>query len=193
MYIILKPKETAKTLDLPKIRIDNLDSLYDIIEYYNLKQDIIETSFNDAFKNKFAENYHVYFYHNEYPTRLTLVYNGFDDLDSYIIVCENFDNLEELYNSIDDKSDFTLSEYYEFSEETIKMLFDDPMEAIRATYFGNIQSWNDPYIRLNAYNNLESAHRLPYDNEASELVTKYIDETLLAIYYDEETHEFEIT
>ena len=30
------------------------------------------------------------------------------------------------------------------------------MEAARATYFGKIESWNDEYIKFNAYGNLES-------------------------------------
>ena len=45
---------------------------------------------------------------------------------------------------------------YEFDDEFFSTYFTDPMEAARATYFGKIQSWADPYIRFNAYGNLES-------------------------------------
>lgn len=45
---------------------------------------------------------------------------------------------------------------YNFDEEFFDMAFSSPMDAARATFFGNIQSWNDEYIRFNAYGNLES-------------------------------------
>ena len=45
---------------------------------------------------------------------------------------------------------------YDFDEEFFDMAFSSPIEAARATFFGNIQSWNDEYIRFNAYGNLES-------------------------------------
>lgn len=46
---------------------------------------------------------------------------------------------------------------YDFDEEFFEMAFgNDPIEAARATFFGNIQNWSDEYIRFNAYGNLES-------------------------------------
>lgn len=47
---------------------------------------------------------------------------------------------------------------YDFDEEFFEMAFEgkEPMEICRATFFGNITSWNDEYIRFNAYGNLES-------------------------------------
>lgn len=45
---------------------------------------------------------------------------------------------------------------YDFDEDFFNEFFNDPMEAARATYFGNIDSWSDPYIKFNAYGNLES-------------------------------------
>lgn len=47
---------------------------------------------------------------------------------------------------------------YDFDEEFFEMAFGgkEPMEICRATFFGNITSWNDEYIRFNAYGNLES-------------------------------------
>lgn len=43
-----------------------------------------------------------------------------------------------------------------FDEDFFNCYFSDKMEVARAVYFGNIQSWNDEYIRFNAYGNLES-------------------------------------
>lgn len=47
---------------------------------------------------------------------------------------------------------------YDFDEEFFEMAFEgkEPMEICRATFFGNITSWSDEYIRFNAYGNLES-------------------------------------
>lgn len=47
---------------------------------------------------------------------------------------------------------------YDFDEEFFEMAFEgkEPMEICRATFFGNIESWSDGYIRFNAYGNLES-------------------------------------
>lgn len=46
---------------------------------------------------------------------------------------------------------------YDFDEEFFNTYFNgNPMEAARATFFGHVFSWADPYIRFNAYGNLES-------------------------------------
>lgn len=46
---------------------------------------------------------------------------------------------------------------YDFDEEFFEMAFgNDPIEAARATFFGDIQNWSDEYIRFNGYGNLES-------------------------------------
>lgn len=47
---------------------------------------------------------------------------------------------------------------YDFDEEFFEMAFEgkEPMEICRATFFGNITSWSDEYIRFNGYGNLES-------------------------------------
>ena len=47
---------------------------------------------------------------------------------------------------------------YDFDEEFFEMAFENKgyMEVARATFFGNIESWSDGYIRFNAYGNLES-------------------------------------
>lgn len=47
---------------------------------------------------------------------------------------------------------------YDFDEEFFEMAFEgkEAIEICRATFFGNINSWSDEYIRFNAYGNLES-------------------------------------
>ena len=46
---------------------------------------------------------------------------------------------------------------YSFDEEFFDTFFEGrAMEAARATFFGEIQSWFDSYIKFNGYGNLES-------------------------------------
>ena len=54
---------------------------------------------------------------------------------------------------------------YEFDDEFFDMYFSSPMDAARATFFGKIESWNDEYIRFNAYGNLESLSEYEAENE----------------------------
>lgn len=66
-----------------------------------------------------------------------------------------------------------------FDEEFFEMAFSNPMDAARATFFGNIQSWSDEYIRFNAYGNLESLSE--YD------ALKEIEDYLEEIFEHEDT------
>ena len=58
------------------------------------------------------------------------------------------------------------------------MFFSDPIEAARAVYFGNIESWIDEYIRFNGYGNLESLS----ESQAASFADDFTDE----IYEHEE-------
>lgn len=70
---------------------------------------------------------------------------------------------------------------YSFDEDFFFMAFNDPMEAARATFFGNIKNWSDEYIRFNAYGNLESVGE--YD--VNEEIEGYLEE----IFEHEKTWE----
>lgn len=102
-----------------------------------------------------------------------------DDVDLVISIIErlyDFDNVEELYNDLDDKDDLACSEWLSFDEEFFSIYFKDPYEAARSTYFGNIRSWNDNYVRFNGYGNLESTHSIDYDEEAVEIFEQWLSE-----------------
>ena len=57
-----------------------------------------------------------------------------------------------------------------FDDEFFKIFFTNPYEAARATFFGEIQSWLDEYIRFNGYGNLESFTDYGAEKEAEEYV-----------------------
>ncbi|MBD5381907.1 hypothetical protein [Clavibacter sp.] len=48
-------------------------------------------------------------------------------------------------------------EWHDFDEDFFEVYFSNPMEAVRAWHFGGDNSWNDDYIKFNAYGNLETA------------------------------------
>jgi rubrerythrin len=52
-----------------------------------------------------------------------------------------------------------------FDEEFFELAFSNPMEAARATFFGDIQNWSDEYIRFDGYGNLESVNAYDVDEE----------------------------
>lgn len=52
-----------------------------------------------------------------------------------------------------------------FDEDFFEMAFSDPMEAARATFFGDIKNWSDEYIRFNGYGNLESVSEYDVEDE----------------------------
>lgn len=59
-----------------------------------------------------------------------------------------------------------------FDDEFFSVYFTDPIDAARATFFGNIKNWMDDYIRFNAYGNLESMT----EDDALEEIDNYLEE-----------------
>lgn len=46
-------------------------------------------------------------------------------------------------------------DFWENDEEFFNTFFDNPMDAIRATYYGNY-NYNDDYVKFNGYGNIDS-------------------------------------
>lgn len=71
------------------------------------------------------------------------------DLDKYELV--------ELYNEYLEDVHYYDDHIYIFDEDFFTTYFNNnPYEAVRSAHFGNIESWNDDFIRFNGYGNLES-------------------------------------
>lgn len=66
----------------------------------------------------------------------------------------------------------TDEEIFSFDEDFFYVFFSSPIDAVRAAYFGNIESWNDEYIKFNGYGNLVSLS----EYQAEELADDYADE-----------------
>lgn len=72
-------------------------------------------------------------------------------------------------------------EIHIFDEEFFNTFFTNPMDAVRAAFFGKIDSWSDEYIKFNGYGNLESMDE--YD------VLEEIDNYLEEIFDNSDTWE----
>lgn len=71
--------------------------------------------------------------------------------------------------------------WYRFDDEFFEMAFpNNPLEAARACFFGEINSWCDDYIRFNGYGNLESCNDWQYkkqlEDNAEEIINTAIEE-----------------
>lgn len=66
---------------------------------------------------------------------------------------------------------------YDFDEEFFEMAFEgkEAIEICKATFFGNIESWGDDYIRFNAYGNLETVSDYDARIEAEEHIEDIYD------------------
>ena len=84
-------------------------------------------------------------------------------------------SLEDIYNQLDSEYTEDIIDWIPFDDDFWKTYFkDNPYEAARATYFGNIQNWNDDYIRFNGYGNLETTHRIDYDLYDNEILEAWL-------------------
>ena len=89
--------------------------------------------------------------------------HGIIDYENFIqdMILEELDNMDDdeiisIFNSFtyDEAPDDTI---YENDEYFFKEFYsNDPMEAVRATYYANNYNFMDPYVRFNGYGNLES-------------------------------------
>jgi len=83
-------------------------------------------------------------------------------------------------------------EIWDFDEDFFERMFSNPMESARATFFGNIQSWNDPYIKFNGYGNLESLSEYDAEQEIDDYLQEiFAHEDVWEDYIDNEDDEEE--
>lgn len=97
---------------------------------------------------------------------------------------EKFEDIEEVYWTLDGRENLSIPEVYEFDEEFFEIMFSSPAEAVRATFFGNIQNWMDDYIYFDGYGNLQSMTKFQLESEieesADEIIEQFCEENELA-------------
>lgn len=112
-------------------------------------------------------------------------YTDLYQLNELAEALEDYDAIEEVFNSLDSQSkqNLYLPDYMtESLDELITELGIDAVEAARATYFGKIQSWDDDYFFINEVGNFESMSEHQYqemlNNHASEIIDQFKEENL---------------
>jgi hypothetical protein len=89
-----------------------------------------------------------------------------------------YDTIEEVAVSLNDTHDLNCFDYYPFDEDFFKLFYKNkPYEAARDTHFGKVY-WEDKYVTFDAYHWLKTANKIPYDNEAQEILQYWIEEKL---------------
>ncbi len=82
------------------------------------------------------------------------------------------DDRVAIYNEYCSDYGSSEDELHNFNEEFFETYFQSRMEICRATYFGEIRSWYDEYIRLNVYGNLESFST----TEAMDMIEDFLED-----------------
>lgn len=111
-------------------------------------------------------------------------YDSFNDILEIIYeISQTLEDcsLSEIYNQIYDPSAIEMDEWFNFDEEFFETFLHDrsPYDVALMTYFGKIQSWSDPYIRFNAYGNLETTDEIDYEPYANEILQEWVREKYL--------------
>ena len=73
-------------------------------------------------------------------------------------------------------------DFWENDEEFFNTFFDNPMEAIRATYYGNY-NYNDDYVKFNGYGNIDSYSEEEKNEEIKNNIDDIVD-NLIEYYYN---------
>ena len=73
-------------------------------------------------------------------------------------------------------------DFWENDEEFFNTFFDNPMEAIRATYYGNY-NYNDDYVKFNGYGNIDSYSEYERIEEIKDNIDDIVD-NLIEYYYN---------
>ena len=73
-------------------------------------------------------------------------------------------------------------DFWENDEEFFNTFFENPMDAIRATYYGNY-NYNDDYVKFNGYGNIDSYSEYERIEEIKDNIDDIVD-NLIEYYYN---------
>lgn len=106
----------------------------------------------------------------------------YDDLDELVTkLYELYEkDVAELFHELPkgDRENFSASEWLPHNEIFYNNCFENnPAEAVRAVLFGDVR-WNDFYVRFDGYGNFKTVEKIPYDDEANEIITSWVYELI---------------
>lgn len=89
-----------------------------------------------------------------------------------------YDTIEEVAVSLNDTHDLNCFDYFPFDEDFFNLFYENkPLEAARDTHFGKV-CWDDKYVTFDGYHWLKTANKIPYEDEAQEILSYWIEEEL---------------
>ena len=157
---------TINLKDRQPIEINKMTELRTVLLDYNEDDEFIITTIEIDYKNE------------DITVSATPTERDVDELEELIeTLYELFDyDLAELYEQLPSvaQENLSVSEWMPHDEEFYNLYFsEDPARAVRAAIFGKVY-WMDDYVRFNGYGNLETASRIPYDDEADTIIREWI-------------------
>lgn len=111
------------------------------------------------------------------PIKTLVGYDSEDKLLGLAYLCQNFNTLEELYESLTDVEGLHCDSYIANEEDALNEMFSEGTaysDIIKMTVMGDYR-WSDSFVRFDGYGNLESTNTLPYEVDFDELYTRYFD------------------
>ena len=115
---------------------------------------------------------------------------------------KRFEFWSEKWNELQDREKLQLYQDYcrdcepdnllfDFGEEFFETFFaNDVMSAVRAVHFGNIQLWNDEYIKFNGYGNLVSISTYQAVELANDCMYNIYDHDRFQEYIDMDEYDY---
>lgn len=95
----------------------------------------------------------------------------------YLYIVDTFKNLEDVYDLLANTDDSDVANYYSNDQEFFNFFFEnDPYRAVYATANNPNYSTNDKFVKFDSNGNLESNNKIPYENEANKIITRYFEE-----------------
>ncbi|NMV53543.1 antirestriction protein ArdA [Lactobacillus reuteri] len=142
----------------------------DILDKLDLGGDSKQGYYHDWFISDYEAPFKIDEYDNLYA------------LNELAEALEDYETIEDVYKDLDDREATGCEDVYDFDDDFFDTMFMDKTEIARATFFGEIQNWLDPYIYFNGVGNLASMNEYQYqemlNNHASEIINQFKEENL---------------
>ena len=95
----------------------------------------------------------------------------------YLYIIDTFKNLEDVCDLLDNTDNLAVANYYPNDQEFFDLFFgNDPYRAVYATADNTNYSTNDKFVKFDSNGNLESNNKIPYEDEANKIITRYFEE-----------------
>jgi hypothetical protein len=95
----------------------------------------------------------------------------------YLYIVDTFQSLEDVCDRLANTNDLDVANYYINNQEFFDLFFNnDPYRAVYATVDNANYSTNDKFVEFDSNGNLESNNKIPYEDEANKIITRYFEE-----------------